>query len=116
MVLACSGCVGTDAYRPTEKLSISVDDEKAQSYSLILIDDDIKVPFDFENGVYYVQLPGRRYGTGLVFLIPVSNDPEKIETVLITKEGAEIARILVKTIRKMPTTVDGTYLISIEEK
>jgi hypothetical protein len=116
MVLACSGCVGTDAYRPTEILSISVDDEKAQSYSLILIDDDIKVPFDFENGVYYVQLPGRRYGTGLVFLIPVSNDPEKIETVLITKEGAEIARILVKTIRKMPTTVDGTYLISIEEK
>jgi len=116
LVIACSGCVGTDAYRPTEILSISVADDKAQAYSLFLIDDDIKVPFDYANGVYSVQLSGRRYGTGLVFFIPVSHHPEKMESVLITKEGEEIDRILVEKIRKMPTTDDGTYLISLEEK
>jgi len=116
LALTCSGCVGFDAYRPTQTLSIRVNGEQSGDYTLFLVDEDKTVLFGQTGGVHTVELPGTSYGTGIVFFVPISSNPEKRESVVFRKHQTEVAKLSVRSVRKADRADTGTYLVELKKE
>jgi hypothetical protein len=114
LALLLSGCVGLDQYRPQQMLSVRVNGEQSQRYTLFLADNGQRVPFQQTNGVHTVELPGVAYGTRYEFFIPITSYPEQRELVIISKNGSDIDGMSIQNMRNAQRTKDGIYLIQLK--
>ena len=94
-------------------LSVRVNGEQSQSYTLFLADNGKTIQFQQTNGVHTVELPGVAYGTRYEFCLPVTSYPEKRELVIFSKNGSKIDGMSVQNIRNVVRTADGIYQIRL---
>jgi hypothetical protein len=109
-----SGCAGLDHYRPEQELSIRLNGEQSQSYTLYLSDSGERVKFHQTNGVHTVELPSVSYRTRYEFCLPVTSYPEQRELVIFNRNGIDIDGMSVQNMRNYVTrTADGVYQVRL---
>ena len=114
LAMLLSGCAGLDHYRPEQNLSVRVNGEQSQSYTLYLSDSGERVKFHQTNGIHTVKLPGVSYGTRYEFCLPVTSYPEQRELVIFSRNGIDIDGMSVQNMRNtVARTADGIYQIRL---
>jgi len=113
ILLLLAGCVARSAYRPSQTFRFRFDPALPADAVVTFESAGRTNILHQTDGLFAVDLAGRNYGTAIVLVVPLDNNPERGESIIATTNGVRVVRTL-RAIRHQAPPENGIFVIRPE--